>query len=353
MNGSASSTPRFSSLAFLKDRAPFIAITAVLIAVVAAILTVLQVSVSGILLVVILIAFSTAACLAYDYMRQQRFWNELEDATSSLDAVEYFADLIEEPEFLSGKAADDACRTIAACAADEITGLKSNIRANREYVELWVHETKTPIAAAKLILDKMHGTDVANLKRELERTENLVEQALFSARSNALTNDYLIRETSLSEMVWAACKQNMHYLTSLGLSIEIDIDPDIDVFADKTWLSFIISQVITNSAKYDSSAIAFTAVVSEEESASACTVLKIQDNGCGIPDRDVPRVFDRGFTGDVGRAHGSATGMGLYLAARMCAQMGLGIMLASEEGRGTRVEVSFPHDRRRALLAQG
>lgn len=70
------------------------------------------------------------------------------------------------------------------------------------------------------------------------------------------------------------------------------------------------------------------------------------------PAADVPRVFDRGFTGEVGRAHGSATGMGLFLVARMCTQMGLGIMLASEEGVGTRVQISFPHDRRRMHLIQ-
>lgn len=69
------------------------------------------------------------------------------------------------------------------------------------------------------------------------------------------------------------------------------------------------------------------------------------------PQPDVPRVFDRGFTGEVGRAHGSATGMGLFLVARMCAQMGLDVLLASEESIGTRVQIKFPHDRRRMRLS--
>ena len=76
----------------------------------------------------------------------------------------------------------------------------------------------------------------------------------------------------------------------------------------------------------------------------------VRDNGCGIPAADVPRVFERGFTGQVGRAHGSATGMGLYLVASLCASMGLHVGLASEEGTGTRVILTFPHDRTRKEL---
>jgi len=79
-------------------------------------------------------------------------------------------------------------------------------------------------------------------------------------------------------------------------------------------------------------------------------VLEVRDNGCGIPAADVPRVFERGFTGQVGRAHGSATGMGLYLVASLCASMGLHVGLASEEGTGTRVILTFPHDRTRKEL---
>lgn len=343
---------RYTAAAYIKDRALFMAAVAVLVALLSTMLAVMQVSPSGIALIGVIAVCCAALCFAGDYLRQRKFWRELEETASCIDAAEYFADMLECPTFLSGAVADEACRRIARCAADEICQLKADIRANREYTELWVHEAKTPVAAAKLILDKMHGSDVANLKRELERTENLVEQALFSARSSTLTNDYLIREIPLADIARAACKQNMHYLTSLGVSVDIDISPAITVFADKTWLAFILSQVITNAAKYDSDTISFTAQECEKESPTGHTVLKVQDNGCGIPEQDVPRVFDRGFTGEVGRAHGSATGMGLYLAARLCAQMGLAITLASEVGAGTRVEISFPHDRRRAQLME-
>jgi len=123
--------------------------------------------------------------------------------------------------------------------------------------------------------------------------------------------------------------------------------------ADKTWLAFILSQLIVNAAKYDATTITFSVCIPDEEGPNACTMLEVRDDGCGVPAADVPRVFDRGFTGEVGRSHGSATGMGLYLVARLCAQMGIGIMFASDQGIGSRVVLGFPHDRRRARLIRG
>ena len=121
------------------------------------------------------------------------------------------------------------------------------------------------------------------------------------------------------------------------------------MLADEPWLVFMLSQVISNAAKYGARTVTFTAREEEPETPRGRTVLEVRDDGCGIPAADVPRVFDRGFTGSAGRAQGSATGMGLYLVAVMCAQMGLGVGIASEEGTGTRVIFTFPHDRRRAM----
>ena len=234
---------------------------------------------------------------------------------------------------------------------DELGELRTQNHERAQYTELWVHEVKTPLAAAKLVLDRMHGPDVAKLKIELERIEGLVEQALFTARSDTLVNDYLIREVRLADAVGEACKSNMCYLASCGVTLNMQVDPQVTVMADRTWLAFILNQLITNAAKYDASTITFTTYEEGNEGPHACTVLELRDDGCGIPAADVPRVFDRGFTGEVGRAHGSATGMGLFLVARMCAQMGLDVLLASEEDIGTRVQIKFPHDRRRMHLS--
>ncbi|MEG0505228.1 MAG: ATP-binding protein, partial [Raoultibacter sp.] len=122
---------------------------------------------------------------------------------------------------------------------------------------------------------------------------------------------------------------------------------DVIIFADGKWLKFVIGQLLVNAAKYESTTIAISSRLEADGTSDAHTVLIIADDGCGIPAADINSVFEKGFTGENGRKFGSSTGMGLFLCATMCAEMGLGISIASEEGAGTRVMIAFPHDRRR------
>lgn len=340
-------SPTFTLLSFLRDRALAIFVCVGVLVFETLVLVVLRVSSDAIVLVDGVQLTALVLVLLVEYLRRARFYRQLETLTRAIDHATHFIDLVEEPSFSEGRAAREAAQSIALLASDEITELKAQTLENGNYIELWVHEIKTPIAALKLLVNGMHGPDAEKLRYETERIEHLVNQALFTARSTSLANDYAIREIGLAEVVGEACKQNMQYLTSLGITLDMRIDPELTVFADKSWLSFILSQVIINSAKYDARTISFSAQQSAREGSDARTVLEMRDDGCGIPAADVPRVFDRGFTGEVGRAHGSATGMGLYLAARLCARMGLSITLTSEEGVGTRVRIGFPHDRGR------
>ena len=345
-------TPRYSFGTFLKDRALFLAAAVLLLAFLTVVLSVLTVSLGGIVVIDLVVAVGALIYLALEYARDATFWRTLSESADSLEKSAYFIDLVEDPRTLKGKIAYSMAFAIANADAEELSALHQTLRANSEYIELWVHEAKTPLAAAKLVTKRMQGKDALILRRELERMGDLVEQALFSARMDTLDRDYLIREVNLADIAKEACKSHMHYLTSLDIALDFRIDPDLKVFADKIWLEFIITQIIINAAKYDAKTITFTATPPTQESSQASTVLEIRDNGCGIPAGDVPRVFDRGFTGEVGRAHGSATGMGLYLVACMCTSMGLSLMLASEEGVGTRVQIGFPHDRRRMRLTE-
>lgn len=344
--------PRFTMRAFLRDKAPILALACAVIAFVSFMLVVLGMTTDAILLIDFTLVAVLILAFILEYRRRALFWKSIGEALESLDKTRYFDEIVHEPAFLEGRIALAMARSIAEQAMREGNELRMQSHDRAQYTELWVHEVKTPLAAARLLLDKMHGEDASILKLELERVEHLVEQALFTARSDTLVNDYVIREIVLGDAVGEACKANMRYLTSCGVAIDIRIDPQTTVVADKAWLAFILTQLIINAAKYDAETITFEACENDEEGPHACTMLEVRDNGCGIPAADVPRVFDRGFTGEVGRAHGSATGMGLFLVARMCTQMGLGIMLASEEGVGTRVQISFPHDRRRMHLIQ-
>lgn len=342
---------RFTAGTFLRDKIAVVAIALLVIAFITFLLVILGVTIDAIVLIDSTLAACVVLALVLEYRRRASFWKDVETAIEALDRTRYIGDLVDEPSFSEGRLALDAMLALTQLNKDELGELRTQNHDRAQYTELWVHEVKTPLAAAKLVLDRMHGPDVAKLKIELERIEGLVEQALFAARSDTLVNDYLIREVRLADAVGEAFKSNMCYLASCGVTLNMQVDPQVTVMADRTWLAFILNQLITNAAKYDASTITFTTYEEGNEGPHACTVLELRDDGCGIPAADVPRVFDRGFTGEVGRAHGSATGMGLFLVARMCAQMGLDVLLASEESIGTRVQIKFPHDRRRMRLS--
>lgn len=343
--------PRFTLGAFLADRGPVMAWAVLVIACVAFFLHILGLNPNAIAFVSLFLASCSVVPLAAAYLRTRRFWKDAAGVAEAVDKVELFCELAEEPPFLEGRISFAIAETLAAKSTVETSALKEEMRSEREYAELWTHEVKAPLAASKLALEGMHGDAAAILKEQIERTESLVEQALYKSRMTSLAADYTITETGLLDCVREACKANMRFLVGRGVALEFAIPEDLTVLADGSWLRFIVSQLVLNAAKYDASVIRFSARQTAPEGTSASTVLEVADDGCGIPAKDVPRVFNRGFTGEVGRRHGSATGMGLYLVAFMSARMGLAVSIASQEGSGTRVSITFPHDRRRLWAA--
>ena len=289
------------------------------------------------------------AMVAFGYLRRRAYYRELAEALESLERSWHLPSLVAEPEFLDGRLSWELALALSRYAADEVAEAEEGVRAYRDYVEAWIHEIKTPIAAAMLVLDRMHGEDTRTLKLELEKIAANAEQALYFARSSNLNADYAIAETSLAEVCRAVCRSNAHFLIERGVMPSIEVDEELTVLADASWLSFVVTQATVNAAKYGATTVVFSATASAE-GADGATVLSIRDDGPGIGPADLPKVTERGYVGDNGRAAGSATGMGLYLARTLCERMGLGFAVSSEPGRGTSVDIAFPHDRRRLAL---
>ena len=228
--------PRFTMRAFLRDKAPILALACAVIAFVSFMLVVLGMTTDAILLIDFTLVAVLILAFILEYRRRALFWKSIGEALESLDKTRYFDEIVHEPAFLEGRIALAMARSIAEQAMREGNELRMQSHDRAQYTELWVHEVKTPLAAARLLLDKMHGEDASILKLELERVEHLVEQALFTARSDTLVNDYVIREIALGDAVGEACKANMRYLTSCGVTIDIRIDPQTTVVADKPGL---------------------------------------------------------------------------------------------------------------------
>ncbi len=230
----------------------------------------------------------------------------------------------------------EVLRRVGKAACDEVAEGRRQTDDYRDYIESWVHEAELPLAAAHLILENLDsGEDdlsrVDDLARELARVERYIDQALYYARSEVVERDYLIRRWNLKALVTGAIKANARELIAAHVAPVCE-NLDFEVFTDEKWLEFILGQLIQNSIKYareDGAKIVFSGALLDEGLASERIELTVADNGCGVCAADLPRVFEKGFTGDNGRTTKRATGIGLYLVARLCSKMGIDVTAAS------------------------
>ena len=210
----------------------------------------------------------------------------------------------------------------------------------KEYIELWIHEIKIPIATSKLIIENNKNEITKSIDEELDEIENYTEQALFYARSNTVNKDYVVTKSNLKEIVNEAILKSKRALLSNKISIELN-DLEKEVFTDSKWATFIINQIIQNSIKYSKKEDKRIQLYAKSNNENI--ILYIKDNGIGIKKGEITRVFEKGFTGENGRIiNKKSTGIGLYLCQKLCNKLGLEIELNSKRDIGTEVRIIFP-----------
>ena len=222
---------------------------------------------------------------------------------------------------------------------EQISAIQRERGEYREYIEQWIHEVKTPIAASKLLCENHPSPASPALLSALEAIDRYTEQALYYARSEHTEKDYSIREMSLADVVHGAIADNKYLLRQCDMAITVD-DLEIVVYADDKWVRFILNQIISNAVKYRAPQHPALHIFTERSGDQV--LLSIADNGIGIPACDLSRVFQKGFTGENGRVVQKSTGMGLYLARRLATALEVELRAASEEGKGTRMTLLFP-----------
>ena len=209
----------------------------------------------------------------------------------------------------------------------------------REYIETWVHEIKTPISTTKLSAENSDSKTKSIIQNEANKIEGFVEQVLYYSRSTDVSKDYIIREFEINDILKKVIRNNRYVL--INEKFQIDIENAVGkVISDEKWIGFIINQVIVNSIKYkkeNNSKIKAQTKINLDS-----ITLTIEDNGIGIIEKDIDRVFEKGFTGNNGRVYGKSTGIGLYLCKKLCLKLGLNITLDSKYNEWTKVNIIFP-----------
>jgi signal transduction histidine kinase len=222
----------------------------------------------------------------------------------------------------------------------ELNAIQEKQNEHYDFIVSWFHEIKTPIAVLRLM--QQTEVDAKSLSEELAKIENYVDQALYYAKLDSFNQDFEINNCDLQRMVKETVKDHSKTFISKKIRINLQSEP-IAVQSDSKWLQFILNQLMTNSLKY-------TAVGGEITIATVETPqekqLIIRDSGIGIEQKDLPRIFNRGFTGENGRTHAKSTGMGLYLAQQLSNKLGHYITCTSEVNVYTKFTIHFPknHD---------
>lgn len=349
---------------YIRSRAPELAVFVALEALLAIVLRVSGEGASFVVLICTLVLVAALIVIALGFYREKGFWNALDETCSSLDNVRLLPELIDRPEFPEGQAAYDALVSVVKSANDDVAEQRRFVEDYRSYVETWVHEAKSPITAARLALSNLEGDAGAcvgcsrameplvprlrSVEDELSRVERYVEQALFYARSETLERDFLVRAHPLREMITAAIKSNANLLIGAGVTPRLGEGLDLEVFTDDKWLVFMLGQLLQNTARYVRPGcegwpqVWFDACLLDEGLANERVELTVRDNGCGVSVADLPRVLERGFTGDNGRTHKQSTGLGLWLVARLAQKMGVSVAVDSTEGEFFSVTWGFP-----------
>ena len=252
---------------------------------------------------------------------EKNILNDLEDLPKSLDIrIDYYHKIIEK-------------------LYEELEKLTQENRQKNtdmvDYYSMWVHQIKTPIAAMNFLLDN-EEVDQKILQQELFKIERYVEMVLTYIRLDSISSDYVITKINLDEVVKDSVKKYATIFINKKIKLNY-VSHETMVISDKKWLSFAFEQILGNSVKYTSTGGEITIETCENK-------LIIEDNGMGIKEEDLPRIFEKGFTGFNGRYEKKSSGLGLYLCKKTLDKLGHHVEISSKVGEGTRIEIIFPKE---------
>ena len=290
--------------------------------------------------IALIIIIAVTASLLVEYRKKKKFYDQLKNNMEELKEKYLISEIIRKPNFADGKLLKEILEDTGKSMLENVNIYKALQEDYKEYIELWIHEVKIPIATSKMIIENNKTEVTKSIEEELDKVENYTEQALFYARSNAVEKDYIITKTNLKDIVNNAILKNKSTLLNEKVSLNLN-ELEQEVYTDSKWATFIVNQIIQNSIKYSKENNKKIEINAKQKNDKV--ILYIKDNGIGIRKGEITRVFEKGFTGENGRRIGQkSTGIGLYLCKKLCNKLGLGIELNSQRDIGTEVRLIFP-----------
>lgn len=297
---------------------------------------------------VIFILF-TISCLFFitgffmAYQRKRKYWQEIETILDNLPEKYLLSEVMKKPRNSQDLAYYKILKRANKSMLENVNQSRKAQKDYKEYIESWVHEIKIPITSAKLLCENHKSELTSKIDDEMEEINNFVEQALFYARLDCVSNDFMIRKVNLEEAIRNVLARNKKSMIQNQMKVEIN-NIQVEAYTDEKWLEFILNQVIVNSIKYKNGEDSEVLIGIEENVRNV--KLWVQDNGIGIKSSELERIFEKGFTGTNGRRQTKSTGIGLYLCQKLCEQLGMGIEAESKENEFTKITITIPREKK-------
>lgn len=325
---------------FVRDKGMLLLLHLVCMCVAAAFFRLTGYSSTNTILFLIVWVLLLAAWLAVTFIQRRRFFREARRILEKVDQRYLLGELLPDSYRLEDRLYREMIHRSNKSCIERIRQIEEEQKDYKEYIESWVHEIKAPITGIALLCNNRRGTaaaDYLTVSLENQKIENYVDMVLYYARSEEVYKDYLIRETCLEDVVYEVLDKN--HLLLIQNQVQADVSCKDTVYTDRKWIAFILNQILLNSVKYRGENPLFRICTKRETDS---VLLIFEDNGTGIRQEELSRIFDKGFTGSNGRDNQRSTGMGLYLCQKLCSRLGIGLSAESEYGVGTKLCLEFP-----------
>ena len=324
---------------FLKDKINFILGFILCCFVVAGYMNAMQIDKMAIFFVVIILCLFFTVGFLVNYFVKNRYLRNLDIMLDGLDEKYLLSEVMDKPRREENLAYYKILKKVNKSMLENVANARMMSKEYKEYIESWVHEIKIPITSAKLLCENNRLEVTNKIDEEIEEINNFVEQSLFYARMEQVSNDFMIKEVNLGDAVRTVISRNKKLMIQSNMKVEVK-DIDVIAYSDEKWLEFILNQIMINAIKYKRDTGSCVAV-------EACVIddsvrLSISDNGVGIKKSEIDRIFDKGFTGTNGRNQKRSTGIGLFLCKKLCKELNIGIFAESVEGEYTKICLDIP-----------
>ncbi len=278
-----------------------------------------------------------------NFWKKSAYFKNVNKIMDGLEEKYLISEILEKPRREENLAHFQILKRASKSMLENVNQVKTVQKEYKEYIESWVHEVKIPITSGKLLCENHKSEVTQKLEEELEQINNYVEQALFYARLDQVSNDFMIRKVDLGEVVKNVLARNKKVMIQNQMKVDVENDK-VFAYTDEKWLEFILNQIMINSVQYKSEKNPEIRIGMKENKENV--ELWLKDNGIGIKASEIDRIFEKGFTGTNGRRQKKSTGIGLYLCKRLCEELGMEMEAESKENEYTKLTIFIPRNKK-------